>query len=189
VGSPQTLAVHGTGFTTLQSASVGGFPNNLVAVKGDSLLQMPLGNPVGSATAATVKVELVTGVGVTSVDVPLLPPPAPLLVTNTAAFSKTSSPAEVWRGAGSGDLTFLLFSLVASPTSIPGIVELGIGGQFTSLFDLGSAVMPSAGWSLDSLPIGSLPLGLPVNLQLAVLPLGAGLPLITSHVLSGSISF
>lgn len=109
---------------------------------------------------------------------------------NDSLFS--ALPLEVEMGGQPGDLHFLLLSFTLQPSSIPGLLETGIGANLTDLFLIGTfGVNPATGSANFSVPsAGVVNPGTTLYFQSVVLsgsqPLG---PLISSNIEFGTLLF
>lgn len=186
--APGTLDLFGVGLTTLESVSFNGVAQvNLgyVQVFGDTHARVRLKNPVG--VGPTTAIGLTTSGGSTTVQVPLLAPPSPLIYA-TNPFSKSSLQPDLYIGAAAGDLAFVLAATDLGPSILPGIVELAIGDGIAKLIPVGKHVLPQVGWLPIDLNVSGLPLGTDLHVQLAVLASSGGLPLLTSNFVSGTVN-
>jgi len=197
VDGPGTVTLSGTGFTGLTSVSVGGqplssaFPPEFNIVDDGTLtLSMPLTAGLG-LTAITV-----TGPGGTDaalITVQANSAPTIELRNSDPGFLFQALGLELVVGGGPGDIAFVCASPDLSPTVVPGIIDLGIGAGYTSLFILATPVIPAKGYTELTIPMAGLglPAGFGIHVQLATLTGSSGfsLPATSSNVQSGTILF
>ena len=118
---------------------------------------------------------------------------------STTVELKGSTPAFLIQGLGLqtilggqvGDIVILTASPELIATNLPGIVNLAIGNNYSSLFILNTSVIPAQGFVEVTTPMAGLPIGLTIHTQGAGLSLSSGfaLPASGSNVQSGTILF
>ena len=166
------IVLEGDGFTNLTSLTIDGTELSVIPpayfLENDSLIRIfwkPEGEPgpidivltdnLGSDTA-TVLLELN--------DTPTLD-----LANSAPSFILSVLGLESRVGARPGDIVFLQGSVSNVPSTLPGLVSLDLGNNFTQLLDLGSLlVVPSSGVVEVNTPLPSGLTGLTVYVQAAV---------------------
>ena len=87
-------------------------------------------------------------------------------------------------------MTFQPVSLLDTPSSLPGLVQLAIGGQWTQLFLLATVGLPAAGRVELAWPLAGLPWGTQLHFQAALFDVSQGsLPLLTTGSVTGTFYF
>ncbi|MHC4262594.1 MAG: hypothetical protein ACYSWX_08745, partial [Planctomycetota bacterium] len=112
------------------------------------------------------------------------------LVNSDPDFLLSFVPIEVHMGAVQGDIHFLLASTENIPTSVPGVFDVAIGNNLSSLFLLGDFAIGSTGNRTFSTPLVGLGSGTKLYFQSVVFDASNPvLPLAASNVESGTILF
>ncbi len=192
--SSSTVTLQGIGFEGITGVLVNGVPATSVppqfAIINDFLMTVNLTAPL---TVGTTTIELQQGADSVEVDIPVGFNDEPAIDLNgigNVLFSAV--PIEVEMGGQPGDLHFLLLSLTLQPSSIPGLLDIGIGANLTDLFLLGTfPVNPTTGSANFSVSIaGAVSPGTTLYFQSVVLstsqPFG---PLISSNIELGTVLF
>jgi hypothetical protein len=166
------ITLQGDGFTNLTSLTVGGVELTVIPpqflLEGDSQVRIfwtPNGEPgpidivltdnLGSDTA-TVLLELN--------DTPTLD-----LANSSPAFILSAIGLQSRVGAQPGDVVFLQGSVSNVPSTLPGLVSLDLGNNFSELVDLGSLlIVPPSGVIEVTTPLPGGLTGLNVYVQAAV---------------------
>mgnify|MGYP002628516306 CR=1 FL=1 len=194
VDGPASITLTGTDFTGTNKVSVDGVPLTLFppqfSIPNDNTLifNMPFVSKLG-----TVTIDVTNTHGTTQSTIQLL------ANASTTVELKNSLPGFLIQGLGLqtvlggqvGDIVILAASPDLLPTSLPGIVNLAIGNNYSSLFILNTSVIPSSGYANVTIPMTGLPIGLSIHTQGAGLSLSSGfsLPASGSNVQSGTILF
>jgi hypothetical protein len=194
IDGPQTVVLTGSNFTGTTTVIVDGitlaaFPPQFTVSNDNTLsFSMPLVTKLG-----TIDIDLVNASGTSQTTIQVVSN------TVTTVEMKMSEPAFLFQGIGLetvlagdiGDIIVLLGSTELLPTNLPGIVDLAIGNNFTSLFILNTSVIPAKGYVEVVIPMSGLPSGLQVHTQGAGLLLSNGfaLPATPSNVQTGTILF
>lgn len=182
------LLLQGSGFSGVHSVKINGtpLPQGAFSVLSDTALRVefPLQSALGNAN-----VEVANALGKTAVQVPVVvcDPPVLDLSNSDPATLLNQDGLELTIGSEPLDKVFLLISTDATPSSLPGIVSLGIGAGFTTLAQVAVVGIDADGWTkFVTIPL-SLPPGFKLYVQAAAIP-GEGTDLAeTSNVQSGTI--
>jgi hypothetical protein len=170
-GNEQSITIAGTNFSTVNQVKVGGqalaaFPPAYTIVNdGQITFQMPLQSSLGSAS---IEVINTIGSGFGAINVVASNPPAIDLGNGgdpEQLFSFT--PVTVTAGGEPGNIVYLTVSGVLLPSTIPGLIDLAIGDNFSSLFILSSDVQPAQAWLQKSFFFSGFPFGLDLYFQTA----------------------
>jgi hypothetical protein len=179
----------GQGFAGALSLTLDGapLPPGQWTVQGDTGLdlELPLLDALG---AHELRVANAAGLSPPATLWTAAPDPPVLRLADPVLLSATG--AELLLGGRPGSYAWLAVSPHLLPTIWPGVVELAIGAQFTSLFLVAEGALPPQGWSEVHLPLAGLPFGTPLHFQAAVLD-GAvpALPLEATGVAGGVFYF
>jgi len=197
VDGPGSVTLTGSGFTGVNAVSVAGqalsgaFPPEFTVIDdGNLILSMPLVDTMG---LTPIVISSPGGTDATLINVVANDPPVTELKGSNPGFLLQAVGLEVTLGSRPGDLFFLCGSPDPVPTTIPGIVDLGIGAGYTSLFILATPVIPAKGYAEVHIPMAGLglPPGFQLHLQSAVLSASGGfaLPAASTNVQSGTVLF
>jgi len=191
------VTLTGSGFTGLTSLVVDGqtlssaFPPDYTIVDdGTITFGMPLAASLGPvAIVATGP----SGTDVASITVDSNATPTVELTGSDPAFLFQAIGLPLTIGGKPGDIHFVCGSPDLVPTTIPGVLDLGIGAGYTSLFLLAVPVIPANGYAEVLIPMAGLglPSGLQVHVQSAAVLAADGfaLPATASNAQSGTILF
>jgi hypothetical protein len=166
-----SVVLSGTGFTGVNSITINGvtLPGSNYSLTDTeiTILSWPLQNALGDATI------LVSGpsgsdtglVSVSECDPPVLDmnPSAPFAFLNGGTFTFTA-------GSEVGDVVYIVVSSTPTPTTIPGLMDIGIGAGLSDLTLLKTLVIPAKGWTQYSAPVTGLPPGLILYVELLAFP-------------------
>ncbi len=145
--------------------------------------------PPLSATQGPIDLHLDSPFGSVDLLVPVEPPTMPVLNAfdlNGLLGQVQVQPIELYYGAAPSSICWLLVSSSRSGSSLPGIVELGIGADFSDLATLVVDFLApgSDSWGVFAADLPSALVGTSLTFQLAVLDAQAmQLPLLTSGIL------
>ena len=197
VDGPGIVTLTGSGFTGLTSLVVDGqtlssaFPPDYTIVDdGTITFGMPLAASLGPvAIVATGP----SGTDVASITVDSNATPTVELTGSDPAFLFQAIGLPLTIGGKPGDIHFVCGSPDLVPTTIPGVLDLGIGAGYTSLFLLAVPVIPANGYAEVLIPMAGLglPSGFQVHVQSAAVLAADGfaLPATASNAQSGTILF
>ncbi|MDF1798550.1 MAG: matrixin family metalloprotease [Planctomycetota bacterium] len=192
VDGAASVTLTGSGFAGLTTLKVDGIdvPSTEYQVAGDTLvtLAMPAVSKLGS-----IAIEVATPFGSTTASV-IVTAVAPTVELENSApgFLIQSQGIGVQVAGAPGDVLFLGASPDLVPTILPGIVDLAIGSGYTSMYVLGTYVIPAKGWhGVVFVTGGGLPIGLTVHLQAAAFTAASGytFPGIGTNVQTGTVLF
>lgn len=167
----QSIAINGTNFTGVTSVSIGGvtLPAGTYTVASSVLINatVPLLNSLGSQSVAVT-----TGSGSASkaLTVNACNPPVVDLKDSDPGFLLNVLGFTVTLASEPGDVAILAIAPDTVPSSLPGIVSLGIGSSFTTLVTLPGLAIPAKGWTQFSSGPLSLPAGTNVYMQVVCFP-------------------
>ena len=197
VDGPGVVTLTGSGFTGLTGLVVGGqtlsgaFPPEYTVVNDNTVtFSMPLSQnlgfvPIVATNASGTDASLITVVANSS--------PVLELKNSDPGFMFTALGLEMVAGGQAGDIHFICASPDLAPTPLPGIVNLGIGNNYTSLFILATPSIPANGYKEITIPTSgvSLPSGFKVPVQSAALLLSNlyALPATESNIQTGTFLF
>jgi hypothetical protein len=195
VDGPGVVTFTGQNFTGLTEVKVDGVtltaglpPQYSVPNDNTLVINWPLVSKLGSIT-----VEATNGSGTTSTSYTVVAnePPVFDMGNSAPAFLITGSGLTLTAGAKPGDIFYLVASPSNAPTNIPGIVNMAIGNNYTSIFIIATPVIPARGFVSVTVPILGLPTGFNVYTQGAVLRVANGfsLPATTTNVQTGTVLF
>jgi len=194
VDGPASITLTGSDFTGTSQVSVDGTPLSIFppqfSIPNDNtlVLNFPLVSQLGAVT-----IDVTNGQGTTQTTIQVN------ANASTTVELKGSTPAFLIQGLGLqtilggqvGDIVILTASPELIATNLPGIVNLAIGNNYSSLFILNTSVIPAQGFVEVTTPMAGLPIGLTIHTQGAGLSLSSGfaLPASGSNVQSGTILF
>lgn len=172
---------------------------NKITVDGVQLTTLPAQYTILSNTQIEISVPRVNKIGSVVVEVTspggtaqlllsVFPNPTPVidLANSEPLFLLSALGATVTMGGNGGDVILLFGSLSNVPSSLPGIVDLGIGNNFAALLSLGTHVVnPVQGWTSVTFPLTGVAPGTTIHFQGAKFT--GALPLIMSNVQSGTV--
>jgi len=181
--SPQ-IFVWGQDLTQVTSITVGGVRVNSYSSLGS--LGLVFIAPF-YATLGVQDVIVTTAHGSATASITIVEPASPVLnggavgglwlVNNSISVKVAASP---------GDLAILFVATVAAPTSVPGILELDIGGGLSGLFQVGVMNCNDAGLAEWPVAVELLPDGIVFQLQAGILHVDTlSLPLEATNSASG----
>ncbi|MEO0651976.1 MAG: trypsin-like peptidase domain-containing protein [Planctomycetota bacterium] len=192
--SPTSLTINGSGFTgvtdvRVNGVSLSGLPPQWTLVD-DGQIDV---NLLGPFALPSLNIEVVENGTIAQIDVPVSTPATPTLDLQNSdpGFIIQAVGLNLWMSSDVNDTHFLIYSPTNVGTSFPGIVDLGIGNNGLSLFQVATLTVDSGtGYAEVSFPIQGLPFGTKVYFQSVVLPaVNPGFPLETSNVEVGTILF
>lgn len=194
IDGPATITLTGSGFTGTTSVVVDGitlstFPAAFAIPNDNTLtLSMPLVSKLG---AVAIDVTTAAGTSSTTIDVVANASPTVDMLMSDPSFLIQGLGLQVTLGGHPGDILFLEASPSLLPSTLPGIVDLAIGNNFTSLFLLASPVIPAEGYKSLSFPLAGLPAGFKIHAQAAALLISNfyKLPTSMSNVQTGTVLF
>ncbi|TAJ21195.1 MAG: hypothetical protein EPO68_05300 [Planctomycetota bacterium] len=190
-GAAQTLTVTGCHFEELTEIRLDGVALPASAWQPASDASFSFAMPLVSKTGA-VDLELVSAWGTQLGYVWVVPEATPALGMTYANedlhWWLSALDTQYTIGGAPGDLVYFLGSFSGLPTSVPGIVSLGIGNQLSSLYVLKTTLLGASAWTSQALPLDASLAGAGLYFQVAALR-NATLPLITSSVVSGVVLF
>ena len=192
-GSTQ-VTVHGAGMLSVASVLVDGvpltsFPPMYVVIDDATLtFALPLASQLGPIP---IVLSSPAGSASTSIEVEANATPVVELKNSDPGFLFQTLGLQLTLGGNPGDIAVVIGSPSALPTTLPGIVDLAIGNNGTSLFVLGAPLIGPAGYTELTVPMAGLPAGLTLHVQTAALLLSTAyaLPATASNVQSGTILF
>jgi len=193
VGTAQTIVISGTNFSASSTVSVDsqplfGIPSPYTVVSSNAILfSMPLVSKLGlvpitvtnAAGSATTLIN-VTANQIPAVEINTGDQPVPL-------FSFFGG-ATVTMGSSPNSTVILTASLDRIPSTVPGLLNLGIGNNFSSLFVLGFHPVPLKGWTQTTIPFSGLAAPTNIYWQTIALP-GVPGPFPTSNVQASYVVF
>ncbi|MDF1799513.1 MAG: matrixin family metalloprotease [Planctomycetota bacterium] len=197
IDGPGLVTLTGSGFTGTSSLVVDGktlssaFPPEYNIVNDNTItFSMPLTDTLGPAS---IIVTNASGTTVGSISVVANAAPTIEMANSNPGFLFQALGLDLVVGGQPGDIAFVCGSPDLSPTIIPGIMDLGIGAGYTSLFILATPSIPAKGYVELNIPMAGLglPSGFGIHVQTATLTLSTlyALPTVSSNVQSGSILF
>jgi len=172
-----------------------------VVVDGVALTSFPPQYQVISDTELRFNMPQVTNLGQVdviltnaagaSLPIPLqVQAPDPALVAFRGDFLFSGIGLDLYYGGQPGDLVFLVGSGETGTSALPGLFTADIGNNFSSLFLLGTRVVPSSGWDVLQLPFPAVPTGTVFHFQGLVLEAqNPVLPLTSTTVESKTVLF
>ncbi len=190
-----TLVVRGSGFSSLTSVSLGGVllgsTAPAVIVVADDELRVQI-EPQPATGLLALEVTTALGTAAAMLDVQPVPVPVHALHLEMGGYLTSSAGLTLDAAAALGSTVFVLASLAAEPTLLPGVLDVQLGAGGTALVLLGSHVTPQAGWSRTEFSLAGLglPPGTRVYTQSAATGLGAqALPLVSSPRIDATLLF
>ncbi len=116
--------------------------------------------------------------------------PSPAKIAFRSAFLLSAVGVDLFYGGQPGDLVFLIASPQIGTSDLPGLFTAGIGANFSSLFLLGTRVVPAAGWDQINIPFPALATGFQIHFQgLVFESVSPVLPLVPTNVESKTVLF
>ena len=194
VDGSQTVTLSGSGFLAATGVSVDGqplavFPAEFNVVS-DNQINITSWPTVSKLGAVDITVVTPGGNAVGQITVLENSPPVLELEGSEPGFLFNATGLDITIGAGPGDAVFLFFSGEKLPSFLPGFMDLGIGNNFTSLFQFTTLSVSSAGHVNLSLPVNGVTPGTTVHFQAALFDASAGtLPLVSTNVQTGTFLF
>ena len=188
-GAPSTLI--GSGFEGVDAISVGGV--DLDPLKGEFTVQddstILLAIPELPALGPqTVVISNALGSDSATIQVATNTTPALELVDSTPGVLDSQGSAEIFVGAQPGDLVLLYASDSLIPSTLPGVVELGLGNGFTQLADLGIFVVDgTTGYVHFTAPLSLVQTLTELYVQAVVLSPSLALPAAVTNVETGIV--
>ncbi len=141
------LTLTGDAFWLIDEVAVGGVSYALdsqeVSVESSQRLVVSLPLP---ATPGIVEVEISGPTDSLSTRIEILPAAPYLDFSNPLVNVFSGTPFALTLAGTPGSVAVVFVSPSDAPSAIPGVLDLGIADNFTSLFVLGSAPMPPEGW-------------------------------------------
>jgi len=189
----QEVTLTGKRFSNVNQVTVDGVPLAPGQFTVDSYTQLRFTMPTVSSTGmVSVSVEDDCGPSVASL-IQVMPPAEAQLgvefpVQNLPIVS-TAIGMPVVVAADPGDLAFVLWSPENLPTVLPGYLNLEIGNNFNSLYELWTVQIPAKAWERMVFPVSALPLGSTLYLQAAVLNGPGNFPLESSQAVTAVVWF
>ncbi|MEO0653127.1 MAG: hypothetical protein AAFZ65_20795, partial [Planctomycetota bacterium] len=185
---PVSVELQGTGFLGASSVTIDGDPVFALQIVDDNTITF---NVLPPFELGTKTIEVTEGIDVGSIDIDVVHPGVPRidLVNSVPGVLITFNPMQVYLGSEPGDVHFLLVSLSDQPTTVPGLLDIGIGNNATNLFVLGDFVVdPVNGFTLAEFPLLGLAGGTTFYLQSVVFSAASpGFPLEASNIEVGAI--
>ena len=188
-----TVTITGSGFLGTTDVQVDGqslssFPPEYLVVS-DSQIDITVWPLVSLLGAVDITVVTPGGSATGQITVTPNSPPALELVGSVPAFLFNATGIDLAVGAGPGDLAWVFFSGSNLPSVLPGILNLGVGNNFSSLFLITVVSIGPAGHTSLALPVSGVPPGLTIHFQAAVLDVSSGaLPLLSTNVQTGTFA-
>jgi len=194
IDGPGLVTLVGSGFTGTSSVVVDGIPlltfPAQFSVQDDStlVLSMPLVSKLGPVA---IDVTAPGGSVTTSIDVVANATPTVDMLFSDPGFLFQGVGLQLTIGSHPGDILFVEASSALLPSVLPGIVDLAIGNNFTSLFLLASPTIPAEGYKALNIPMSGLASGTKIHVQAAGLILANfySLPATVSNVQTGTVLF
>ncbi|MCZ6596045.1 MAG: hypothetical protein O7B99_00235 [Planctomycetota bacterium] len=160
-GSGKTIELHGEGFGPATQVLIDGVPAGGIlpawSFVDETLIKLDMPQ-VDHLGAITVTVQ--DGIYQDSVVAEIVVPAAPVLQLGTGGSPSIviqSQGIDVTVSGVPGSSHIVGVSLSNQPSSIPGVVDLLIGGDFTSLFEIGTfTIDPVQAWTQVHFPLGGL---------------------------------
>ena len=188
------VSIFGTGFLATTGVQVDGqglsvFPAEFQTVSDNQIdiVNWPLVSQLGS-----VDVTVLAGAASATSQVTIIEnsPPALELIGSEPAFLFNATGIDFTVGAGVGDVAFVFLSGSNLPSDLPGLLSLGIGNNFSNLFQLAQLPIDADGHASLSLSVSGVPTGTTIYLQAAVWDVSSGvLPLVSTNVQTGTFLF
>lgn len=193
---PASISVFGSNLTVVTDVKINGeslptLPPAWNVVSGTLLML----TPPQSTTLGEQTIELISPFGSASTTYNVVlnsEAPALDLELSEPAFLISALGLNARVGSNPGDLAILAVATSGLPSSLPGLLELGIGNQFTEVYDFGSKVVDAtSGYASFSSPLNStLPIGLKLYVQaIALTSPSLTLPLPVTNVQVGTLLF
>ena len=185
------VTLFGCNFASATAVEVDGvplqnFPPQFV-IDSDTVLRfrMPLVSKLGPVD---IEVSGPSGPGpIASVEVQLVDPP---VISVAGVYLLGAAGADVVIGTAPGNLVLTLVSPDLAPSSLPGLLDLQIGADFTTLFLLATETVPGSGWVAQNFPFGGQPTGTLLHFQGLVFdPVTGTLPLVATEVETKTVLF
>ncbi|TAJ08179.1 MAG: matrixin family metalloprotease [Planctomycetota bacterium] len=159
---PLAVTIAGTGFTGTTSVTIAGVtvPVSNYTVNGDSsitILSWPLQNALGDLSiAVTTPGGSDTGlVSVSECDPPVLD------MNPSAPFAFVNGTPTTWTvGSEIGDFVYIVASGTPLPSTIPGLIDVGLGNMLSDITVLKIVAIPAKGWAQYSAAPTGLPAGM-----------------------------
>ncbi len=184
---PRRVRVSASELASLQAVTLAGaaLPSASWLLSGADELELEL--PLLSALGPAPLVLHGAGGASAPVALEILPCEPPVLALGAASLS-SSALTPVRFGGEPGEVALLLVSGELGPSALPGVLQAAIGNHFSSLFLLGTCVVPASGWAERNYAFGGLPLGVQLHFQAGFVS-GAtlALPLVMSNVCSAAV--
>lgn len=158
----ETVTATGTGLGGVTGIVVGGTNVSFVQGAGQVTFVAP-----SASSLAPMDVAITTAVGTGHASLAVAPSTQTALAGDSEAAEGSSASFTIGSTSTAG-AAWLLFSPIAGPTSLPGLVDFSIGGgNVLSIFSLGSGAVNAAGnWSTTlAIPTGAGLAGLSVQLE------------------------
>ena len=146
VAEPNPVALSGCNLSGVTGVTLGGVPATSFTSVDDKNLSVEL--PFAPALGP-VPLEVTTPTGTASFDLDVQAPPPTL--ASVAQFLGAGQPLEPVLAGAPGSLSILFASIDSSPTVLPGLVSLDIGGGGASLALVTQVVLPASSWQQLSL--------------------------------------
>lgn len=190
----QPVQVHGYGFTGTTSVRLGGVElfavtPALATVSSDELINLSL---PPFEQAGVLPLEVTTPLGSDVGELEIVPPDPPLL-KNVAPPGQPGKMSvalggTLLAGAPAGNLAFLAGSTLNTPTSFPGLLELGIGGGGAMLVLVEVQTVPPPAWTEFGVPVTVGLVGMALHFQVALYdPFTGALPFDTTNKLTVTV--
>ncbi|WP_145070395.1 hypothetical protein [Engelhardtia mirabilis] len=185
--APQVI-VSGTNIGSATSVTIGGASVASFSAIGLSGLSITLPQ---FAQLGPQDLVVTTPLGAASTTINVVAPAIPVLnIADGLQFWTSTSPIAARVAAAPGDLAFLFVSLSSLPTSVPGVLDLDIGGGIAGLFQVAVLTGDSIGLASYQIPIVLLPTQVTFHLQAGVLRIDTlALPLEASNTAKGKKLF
>jgi subtilisin family serine protease len=177
----KTVTLTGKNLSAVSQVTVG--KSTTVPVKQVTATTVTFDPPVGAALA-TVAVSVANSAGASNtVNMTYVPVFKPHMIGNGWLFTLTNYKDSVWAGPGNAVLVYM--SGTTASSKIPGVIDLGIGNNFTNLALFTTVVTDARGEGSYSwtMPFGYANLSFYFQ-AVAIDPKSLKFPLITSQVLT-----
>jgi hypothetical protein len=194
VDNSVVVSIFGSGFLATTGVKVDGqslsiFPAEFQTLSDNriDIVTWPLVGQLGP-----VNVTVVAGAASVTSQITVIEnsPPAIELVGSSPAFLFNATGINFTVGAGPGDVAFVFLSGSNLPSNLPGLLSLGIGNNFSNLFQLTTLSIGASGHAGLSLSVSGVPTSTTIYMQTAVWDVSAGvLPLVSSNVQTGTFLF
>ena len=145
-------------------------------------LEMPLVSRLGP-----VDVQVTSPFGTDATSIQVVPPAAPVLELESGEVSIAQG-VDVTAGASPGDLVFFGFSPILSPTVVPGLFSVDIGGGLNGILLVATPTVPAQAWTQVHVDATGFTLGGTAWFQAAVFEVQTlAFPLVSTNVVSGTV--